>query len=185
MKVILASSSPRRREIMKLLGIEFEVIPPKTEEKSDSISPVILARKLAKEKAYSVWKDNRNALVIGADTIVFFGGKIIGKPSDEEEAYAILKSLSGNWHTVVTGVALFFPGGKRIFHDTARVKFRKLEDEEIKNYIKSGEPMDKAGAYGVQGFGATLVERIRGNFHTVMGLPLSKLYTVLRKMGLT
>ncbi|NPB08291.1 MAG: septum formation protein Maf [Aquificae bacterium] len=185
MRVILASSSPRRREIMKLLGLDFEVIPPKAEEKTESNNPVLLARKLAREKAYSVWRENRDALVIGADTVVFFNGRVIGKPSDEEEAFSILRMLSGNWHTVVTGVALFFPGGKVVFHDAARVKFRDLEEEEIRRYVKSGEPMDKAGAYGVQGFGATLVEKIRGNFYTVMGLPVARIYTVLRGLGFT
>jgi len=185
MELILASASPRRREILSLLGLDFKVVPPRVEESKGAGSPYLVARRLAKEKALSVFREHPEALVIGADTVVYFKGKVLGKPKDEEEALKMLKELSGKWHAVVTGVALFYPGGKRVFHDDARVKFRKFSEEEARHYVKTGEPLDKAGAYGVQGFGAVLVEKIRGNFYTVMGLPVHRLYEELRKLGLS
>ena len=184
MRVILASSSPRRSQIFSLLGIEFDVVPAKVEERIIPGKPILTARKLAKEKALSVWKENRNAVVIGADTLVFLGNEIIGKPKNEEEAISILKRLSGRWHSVVTALCVFSPEKIFLTHDIAKVKFRYLEEEEIISYVRSGEPMDKAGAYGVQGFGAVIVERINGNFYTVMGLPIVKLYKILKKINL-
>ncbi|NPA32008.1 MAG: septum formation protein Maf [Aquificae bacterium] len=183
MRVILASSSPRRVQILRNLGLKFETIPAKIEERKVEGKPVLTARKLAREKALSVWRENKDALVIGADTLVFLGNEIIGKPKDAEEAIEILRKLSGRWHSVVTGVALVSPNARLVFHDIARVKFRNLSDEEIWAYVESGEPLDKAGAYGVQGFGSTLVERIHGNFYTVMGLPVVKLYENLKRLG--
>ncbi len=179
MRIILASGSPRRREILSKLNIEFEVIPSDIEETVVSQNPVITARYLSRLKAKSVWLKNKEALVIGADTVVYFRGQILGKPEDEGEAFKMLKSLSGNWHTVVSGVSFFSRTKKLTVHDVARVKFRELSDREIWDYIKSGEPMDKAGAYGIQEFGATIVEKIHGNFYTVMGLPVVKVYRVL------
>ncbi|AAC07569.1 Maf family protein [Aquifex aeolicus] len=184
MRVILASTSPRRSQILSLLGIEFEVIPAKVEEEVIPGKPVLTARKLAKEKALSVWRENRDAVVIGADTLVFLGNEIIGKPKDEKDAVNILKKLSGKWHSVVTALCVYSPEKVFLTHDIAKVKFRELSKEEIISYVKSGEPMDKAGAYGVQGFGATIVERIHGNFYTVMGLPIVKLYKILRELNL-
>ncbi len=181
MRIILASGSPRRKEIFSKLNIEFEVIPADVEEKVVSQNPVITARYLSRLKAKSVWLKNKDALVIGADTVVYFKGKILGKPSSEEEAFKMLRSLSGNWHTVVSGVSFFSYGKKLTVHDVARVKFRELTDEEIMDYIRSEEPMDKAGAYGIQEFGATVVEKIHGNFYTVMGLPIVKVYKVLKE----
>ncbi len=182
MRIILASGSPRRKEILSKLNIEFEVIPSDIEERVVSQNPIITARHLSRLKAKSIWLRNKGALVIGADTVVYFRRKILGKPRSEEEAFEMLKSLSGNWHTVVSGVSFFFYEKKLTVHDVARVKFRELTDEEILDYIKSGEPMDKAGAYGIQEFGATIVERIQGNFYTVMGLPIVKVYRVLKEV---
>ncbi|HID65582.1 MAG TPA: septum formation protein Maf [Aquificaceae bacterium] len=184
MKIILASSSPRRIEILSLLRLKFEIIPAKIREEKIEGKPILTARKLAKEKALAVWKQNRDSVVIGADTLVFLGKEIIGKPGSEEEAFAILRKLSGRWHKVVTAVAILTPFRKVVLHDVAKVKFRNLNDEEIMNYIKTGEPMDKAGAYGVQGFGATIVEKIHGSFYTVMGLPIVKVYEILREYNL-
>ncbi len=178
--LILASSSPRRKEVMSLFGIPFKVIPPRIKENPVG-NPVLTARKLAKEKAISVWKKHKSSLVVGADTLVYVGEKVIGKPYDEREAFRTLKFLSGRYHKVVTAVSFVGKGIRRTFHDVARVKFRKLTDEEILFYISTGEPMDKAGAYGVQGFGATFIERIEGDFYTVMGLPAVKVYSFLRK----
>ncbi|RLJ70874.1 septum formation protein [Hydrogenivirga caldilitoris] len=183
-RVVLASASPRRREILSLLGIEFEVVPSGIEEHTHG-DPITTARRLSYEKALDVWKSNKDALVIGADTLVFVGKEIIGKPRDEEEAFQTLSFLSGRWHRVVTAVSFVSKGFRKTVHDVARVKFRKLSGEEIRFYISTGEPMDKAGAYGVQGFGATIVERIEGNFYTVMGLPIHKVYEVLRKLTMS
>ena len=181
-KLVLASASPRRREILSLLGLEFEVIPSKVEERSFG-NPISTARRLSREKAIEVWRRNKDALVIGADTLVFVGNRIIGKPESEEEAVKILSYLSGRWHRVVTAVSFVGTGVRITLHDTARVKFRKLSMDEIEDYVRSGEPMDKAGAYGFQGFGATIVERINGNFYTVMGLPVGKVYEILKKLS--
>jgi septum formation protein len=182
-RIILASSSPRRREILSLLNLDFEVIPANIEENVRH-SPITTARLLAREKALYVWKRNKNALVLGADTLVFIGGEIIGKPRNEEEAVRILKRLSGRWHRVVTAVSFISFGVRRTIHDIAKVKFRELTEEEINRYVSTGEPLDKAGAYGVQGFGATIVERIEGNFYTVMGLPIEKVYRVFRELSI-
>ncbi len=182
-RLILASASPRRREILSLLGLSFEVIPSKVEERTYG-DPITTARKLSREKALDVWRNNKDALVIGADTLVFIDGKIIGKPKDEEEAVRILEYLSGRWHRVVTAVSFVGPGVRKTVHDVARVKFRRLTTEEIKHYVGTGEPMDKAGAYGVQGFGSTVVEKIEGNFYTVMGLPIVKVYQVLKEISI-
>jgi len=184
MRIILASSSPRRSQILSLLGLEFEVIPAKINEEVVLGKPILTARKLAKEKAISVWRENKDAIVIGADTLVFLGNEIIGKPKNEEEAISILKRLSGKWHSVVTALCVCTPKKIYLTHDVARVKFRDLSEEEILQYVKTGEPLDKAGAYGVQGFGAVVVEKIHGNFYTVMGLPVVKLYEILKKLNL-
>jgi len=182
MRIILASGSPRRKEILSKLNLEFEVLPANVEEKAVSSNPIITARHLSRLKAKAVWLKNKDALVIGADTVVYLRGKVLGKPKSEEEAYNMLRNLSGNWHTVVSSVSFFSYAKKLTIHDVAKVKFRKLTEKEIWDYIKSGEPMDKAGAYGIQEFGATIVEKIRGNFYTVMGLPIVKVYQVLKEV---
>ncbi|WP_457600651.1 Maf family protein [Hydrogenivirga sp.] len=180
-ELILASSSPRRREILSLMGVKFRVLPARIEEKPLA-QPLLTARKLAREKALWVWRRNKNSLVLGADTLVFVGDQIIGKPKDEEDAFRILSFLSGRWHRVVTAVSFVGKGVRLTLHDVARVRFRRLSEKEIKEYISTGEPMDKAGAYGVQGYGATVVERIEGSFYTVMGLPAHRVYEVLKKL---
>lgn len=182
MRIILASGSPRRKEILSKLNLEFEVLPANVEEEAVSSNPIITARSLSRLKAKAVWLKNKDALVIGADTVVYFRGKVLGKPKNEQEAFSMLRSLSGNWHMVVSSVSFFSYAKKLTIHDVAKVKFRKLTEKEIWDYIKSGEPMDKAGAYGIQEFGATIVEKIRGNFYTVMGLPIVKVYQVLKEV---
>ncbi len=182
-RIILASASPRRREILSLLGLNFDVIPSEVEEHLHG-DAITTARRLSYEKALDVWRKNREALVIGADTLVFVGDRVIGKPEREEDAMRILSYLSGRWHRVVTAVSFVGFGVRRTVHDIARVKFRKLSLREIEDYVRTGEPMDKAGAYGVQGFGAVVVERIEGNFYTVMGLPIVKVYKVLKGLSI-
>ncbi|WP_448584699.1 Maf family protein [Thermocrinis sp.] len=178
---ILASESKRRVEILKMLGYRFFVVPSRIEEEYRENS-LITARRLAYQKALKVWKEYKFSTVLGADTIVMLDDKIFGKPKNKIEAKNMLKSLSGRWHKVITAVAILSPKGKVLFHDTAWVKFRNIDEEEIDEYIKTGEPLDKAGAYGVQGLGAKFLEKIRGDFYTVMGLPASKTDRALRSL---
>ncbi|MCS6957004.1 MAG: Maf family protein [Aquificaceae bacterium] len=177
--LVLASESKRRVQILKMLGFNFLVIPSYIEENHMG-HPVLTARRLAFRKAFTVWKDYKFATVLGADTIVVLGNKILGKPRDKEDAKAMLRNLSGKWHKVITGVAILSPKGKISFHDTVWVKFAPLSNKEIEEYVDTEEPMDKAGAYAVQGIGARFIEKISGDFYTVMGLPASKTYRILK-----
>ncbi|MFN3870165.1 MAG: Maf family protein [Aquificaceae bacterium] len=177
--LILASQSKRRVQILTMLGFKFLVIPSYVEE-NHSGNPLLTARRLAFKKAFAVWKDYKFATVIGADTVVVLDKRILGKPRDEQEAKDMLRDLSGRWHRVITAVCVISPKARVHFHDMAWVKFRKIEEEEIEEYVKTQEPMDKAGAYAVQGVGAKFVEKIKGDFYTVMGLPASKTYRVLK-----
>lgn len=181
-KLILASQSPRRKEILEKMGLEFSVCPSKAEEKIDpNMHPDEMVLNLAKRKASEVYKrQDPDCVVIGSDTMVFLDGKAMGKPADKQRAYQMLKDLSGREHEVKTAIYL---KGKDIDTGsvcTTKVKFRSLSDQEIYAYIQTGEPMDKAGAYGIQGRGCILAEKIDGDFFCVMGLPASLLYTVLR-----
>ena len=180
--LVLASSSPRRIELLSMMGLEFEVIPARIREDRE-VDPITTARKLSRKKALHVWRKRKDALVIGADTLVYMDGKVFGKPSSPEDAYRILSSLSGRWHRVVTAVSLVGLGVRITFHDVTRVKFRRLSEGDIREYIATGDPMDKAGAYGVQGIGSTIVERIEGSFYTVMGLPVHRLYRELKRLS--
>jgi septum formation protein len=186
-EIILASASPRRSELLKQVGIKFEVIPSNIKETIDeSLKPEEYAKILSYEKALSVAKGLKSpSVVLGADTIVVKNGMIMGKPQDEEEAFGMLKSLQGDWHEVITGITLIESSGFesiREFEKT-RVKMRLLSEKDIKAYIKTGEPMDKAGAYGIQGVGALLVEKIEGCYFNVVGLPLNRLGLMLEKFG--
>lgn len=178
--LILASNSKRRVDILRMLGFKFLVIPSGVDESISEYSPILTARRLAFKKSFTVWKDYKYATVIGADTLVVADGKVLGKPKDTQQAVQMLHILSGRWHDVITGVCIISTGKRIVFHDIARVKFRHIEDKEIKEYILTCEPLDKAGAYAVQGFGATFVEKIVGDFYTVMGLPVGKTYKLLR-----
>lgn len=178
--LVLASESKRRVQILSMLGFKFLVIPSYVEERHRG-APVLTARRLAFKKAFTVWKDYKFATVLGADTIVVLGNRIMGKPLDKEDAKDMLSS-SGRWHRVITGVCIIHPKGKVSFHDTAWVKFRPVKEEEIEEYVEREEPMDKAGAYAIQGMGARFVEKIVGDFYTVMGLPASKTYGVLKNV---
>lgn len=200
LRLILASQSPRRTEILEMMGLEgrFTASPsPLDEEKlqvelsQKQISPPDYARTLAERKAHAYGVeavDTANggvALIIGSDTIVDLEGQIMEKPTNEEVAHSMLSSLSGRWHQVHTGVAVYAVGSSTStgdepqlmfsFTDTARVKFSTLTDRDIKAYIDTKEPFDKAGSYGIQGIGGQLVEKIEGDFFTVMGLPMHRL----------
>ena len=181
--IVLASGSPRRREILSDLGIKFRVeISGADESIPEGTSPDLAVRRLSLLKAADVAKNQpENALVIGADTVVVSDGEILGKPTDEEDAVKMLKSLSGREHSVLTGIsALRRSDGKgvSVFEET-KVRFRKLSEEEILKYVKTGEPMDKAGAYGIQGLGSLLIEKIDGDYFNVVGLPACRLARLL------
>jgi len=190
MKVILASSSPRRRQILELIGLkDFEVIPPEVSEIKVKKPHDVKLNALAKAKFVENLLKNQKeeGLVIASDTAVFLNGRFLGKPSSVEEAKRMLKSLSGNWHTVYTSLAVLKVDktgkvDKRLKLHSTRVKFRKLSDREIDWYIATGEPLDKAGAYGIQGYGAIFVEKLVGDYFTVMGLPAAGLYEALKEL---
>jgi len=181
-KLILASRSPRRAEILKKAKVEFEIkIPPNLKEESSSSDPAEHVLSLSKRKATSVSNQVEEAIVLGADTTVVLDGEILGKPQNKEEAFLILKKLSGRTHRVYTGITLVNRYNGKIIsdYDSTEVKFNQLEDNKIVAYINTGEPMDKAGAYGIQGMGGFLVESIRGSLDNVIGLPTEKLKEML------
>ena len=179
--LILASNSPRRSKLLKDTGLDFIVVPSNLEETFDEkLKPQDLAMELAKMKAIHVAAKHPEDVVIGADTIVVFEDQILGKPVDEEDAYRMLKLLSGERHTVYTGVALVRGEKVETFVSATEVSMKSLSDIEIHNYIKTKEPMDKAGAYGIQGDGGNLVDHYKGDFFTIMGLPLKDLLEALK-----
>ncbi len=184
MILVLASGSPRRREILELLGLEHEVRPPAVDEQLRSgEDPGVEARRLAVEKA-SATAGDRDDLILAADTLVVLGEETLGKPVDEADAIRMLMKLQGRRHEVYTGLAL--RAGSRIESGVAvtRVWFRSLDAAECEEYVASGEPLDKAGAYGIQGLGAALVQRIEGEYFNVMGLPVQLLLSLLARFGL-
>lgn len=194
MKVILASASPRRKELLQLLEIPFEIIKSTVEEKITKTIPYEVVEELSEQKAMDVFMtvkkemEDKNSLseaflVIGSDTVVAIDGMILGKPKDEEDAFQMLKRLSGKSHQVYTGVTLIKYDGekqsKNVFHEKTEVVFQKMSDKEILDYIATKEPMDKAGSYGIQGFGAKFVKEIHGDYFNVVGLPVSRVYKEL------
>lgn len=184
-KVVLASASPRRRELLSLVGIEHVVLPSNIDETMHPGElPAAHATRLAEEKARVIARAHRDAVVIGADTVVVLDGRVLGKPRTVEEAREMLCALNGRTHRVVTAVAVAYQGNTRSGVEEVSVTFTKLSNEEIDAYVATREGMDKAGAYGIQGFGATIVERIEGDYFAVMGLPLARLVGLLRETGL-
>lgn len=174
-RIVLASASPRRRELMALAGFEFEVITADVDEVLDpSLAPHELVMSLSFQKASAVAKDNVDAVVIGADTVVVLDGKVLGKPHSEEEAVQMLRDLSGNTHEVYTGVCIIKGDRVHKFYECTKVTFWPLEDELIARYVASKEPMDKAGSYGIQGKGSVLVKGIEGDYFNVVGFPVSR-----------
>ncbi len=181
-KIILASASPRRRELLGMIGVEYECVSPQVEEMNLSENngkKVVSYNALIKAKC----AQKNGYVTIGADTAVYFNGKGYGKPKNEEEAFRFLKELSGNTHTVYTGVAVITDDDELLTAVETQVTFRELTDEEIMYYIKSGSPLDKAGAYGIQDFGAVFVSEIKGDFFNVVGLPITTLQQLLVKCG--
>lgn len=174
MGILLASSSPRRRELLERAGLVFRVVASPAEEIHDeTMEPWRLCEENALLKARAVAVDHPDEVVIGADTLVFSDGRALGKPRDLEDARSMLRALSGKTHRVCTGVCLIFPGGvEDVFHDLTEVVFREFGDEVIRGYFAKVDPLDKAGAYGIQEHGEMLVSGIRGSFENVMGLPV-------------
>ena len=183
-RVILASASPRRRELLDLVGIAHDVHPADIDETyRDGEEAAAHAERLAREKGETIAAQYPGAIVISADTIVVVDGLVLGKPRDEAEAARMLSMLSGQTHVVLTAVAVTYRGQMRSGVESVRVTFRTLDRERIGAYIATAEPMDKAGAYGIQGFGATLVERIDGDYFAVMGLALARMVDLLQEIG--
>lgn len=181
--IILASASPRRKQLLKMAGIHFSVVPADIPEIVPEDMPQEKeSQYLAAIKAGYVLSENENSIVIGADTTVLCEGRVLGKPKDKEEAKEMLRFLSGKTHEVYTGVAIVSKDVNDCFTSVTKVEFYELSDEEIDWYISTREPMDKAGAYGIQGFGCRLVKRIEGDYFTVMGLPVAEVARHLDKI---
>lgn len=183
-RVILASQSPRRRDLLDLVRIVHEVRPADIDERYlPGETPRAHAERLAREKAQAIHEDD-DAVVIGSDTIVVVDGDVLGKPKDEVDAARMLRRLSGRTHIVITAVAVSWRGRIESGAEEVDVTFHPLDDEAIAGYIATGEPMDKAGAYGIQGYGATIVQRVDGDYFAVMGLPLQRLVRICERLGL-
>lgn len=190
MKVILASKSPRRIEILEKIVKEFEVVQSNFDENTIDFKGDIekYVKDLSRNKAIEVSKRlSEPSIVIAADTVVFQNGKVLEKPKNEEDAFSMLSSLSGNTHKVYSGICLINTYDDTVVTDCdcTEVRFSELNPRQIRNYINSGEPMDKAGAYGIQGLGGAFVEGIKGCYYNVMGLPLNKLYKALENYDIT
>jgi septum formation protein len=171
--VVLASASPRRQQLLRTLIPDFEVVVSEVDEDALTVpDPRRTAERLAEAKAQAVAALRPDALIIGGDTVVALGQLQLAKPSDEQDAERMLSLLSGQTHEVITGLSLVWPGGRQTFSDSARVTFRSLDYREISAYVHSGEPMDKAGAYAIQGGASTFVAKLEGHISTVIGFPL-------------
>lgn len=182
-RIILASNSPRRKDLMKYLDYDYEIIASNVEEIIDpKLEHEELVMDLAFQKAYAIFKDNKEAIVLGFDTLVVIDDYVLGKPKDEAEAKLFLKLLSGRTHRVLTGVSILTSGYSKSFYSDALVTFIDLDEQEIDDYIKTKEPMDKAGAYGIQAYGARLVKSISGDYFTIVGFPVSKVYLEMKKI---
>jgi septum formation protein len=188
MKLILASASPRRRELLTQVGVSFVIEVSDVEEVlDDTLSPELQVQSLALQKAQAVAAQHKDGLVLGADTVVVDAGSLLGKPQNTEEAAEMLRSLSGKWHQVMTAVVLVDANDTKhewTSVEITNVKFRDLTEDDIAAYVATGESMDKAGAYGIQGYGALLVERIEGCYNNVVGLPLQLVAKGLRNWGI-
>ena len=201
-QIILASQSPRRKELLEQIGLEFEICPAKGEEVISKTIPEEVVMELSKQKAEEVaamvcsysneHKDittPSDILVIGADTVVAYDGKVLGKPTDEADAKRMLSMLSGNTHSVFTGVTLVLIDksgrtGELVFYEKTDVTMHPMSEEEMDRYIATGEPMDKAGSYGIQGKCAIYIQKIDGDYNNVVGLPITRIYQELKKIGI-
>lgn len=183
-KIVLASASPRRRELMQLITDSFEIRVSDAEEKTeDGLSPAETVCTLAQLKAAAVYNKNEDEIIIAADTVVAVDGNILGKPKDRSDAAEMLKELSGRKHSVYTGVCIKTTDTEKVFYVCSDVYFYQLTEDEINDYILTGEPDDKAGAYGIQGKGSLLVEKIDGDYFNIVGLPVSRLAKELKELN--
>jgi septum formation protein len=183
-KIILASASPRRAEILRTVNWPFETLPlniDETRQPGEDASTYV--QRLARAKAEAAALRSPDSLIVGADTTVVIGDQILEKPDDHDDARRMLRQLSGHWHKVLTGVAIINASELRVAYETTEVKFAVMSQDEIDWYVSSGEPMDKAGAYAIQGRGARFIEGIRGDYFNVMGLPVRLLYEMLRQFS--
>jgi septum formation protein len=180
--IILASGSPRRNELLSLLDIPFEVCASKVEEVVDETSlPEDIVMSLALQKAHDVARNMKDAIVLGADTVVVIDGQVLGKPENRQDAAATLRRLSGRTHEVFTGVAIVSREKATTFYERTEVTFYELTEEDITAYLQTGEPFDKAGSYGIQGRGAVLVRKIAGDYYSVVGLPIARVARELQR----
>ena len=185
MALLLASASPRRRELLTLAGVDFTVCVSNADESVPAGTPPAQAAMLtAEKKARAVAQSHPEDAVLGADTIVVDGDAVLGKPHSPGEAKAMLRELSGKTHAVITGVCIVKDGQAETFYHESKVTFYPLSDAEIDAYVATGEPMDKAGAYGIQGRGCTLVERIEGDYFNIVGLPVAEVVRRLKTAGI-
>ncbi len=185
MKIILASKSPRRRDILEVMGVDFEIdVADADESVSDEFSPVEAVCEISKRKADAVLERHKDedCIVISADTVVVIDGKIIGKPKDEEDAFNTIKSLSARTHEVYTGFTVCGSGKTKTDFEVTKVHFKELNDDDIRRYVATGEPMDKAGAYGIQQKGNLFVEYIHGDYYNVVGFPISKICVTIKEL---
>ena len=187
--IILASNSPRRKEILSQVGIEFTVIPSTLEEKTTSTCPKEIVMELSRQKARDIISRQEGpVMVIGSDTVVAIGDQILGKPKSKEDAFRMISMLQGDYNEVHTGVTVIVKREdgtleETTFNEAAKVKIAEMTTQEIESYIATNEPMDKAGAYAIQGKFACYVERIEGDFYTIVGLPIARLYQVMKAMN--
>lgn len=185
--IVLASASPRRKELLEQVGLKFEVEPSNyVEDTSSKLKPHELAKAISRDKALAVGGKRKDAVVIAADTFIVFRDKVMGKPRSEVEAKEMLVALSGKTHSVITGFTVLDTADDRIVSKSVetRIHVKRLTPEEVDAYVASREPLDKAGAYGIQGLGAVLVDRIEGDYFNVMGLPLNALTESLKEFGI-
>ena len=180
--IILASASPRRKEILELADLDFDIMPSNAEEITTKTAPHEVVMELATIKAKDIYeKSDEQSVIVGADTVVAYQGQILGKPKDEADAKRMLSMLSGQTHEVYTGVCVIEDGEAKTFYEETKVTFYEISDEQIDHYIKSGEPMDKAGSYGIQGKAAIFIKGIEGDYYNVVGFPIARFLQEITK----
>lgn len=180
--IILASASPRRKEILELADLEFDVMPSDAQEITTKTAPNEVVMELASIKAKDIYKKSeKQSMIVGADTVVAYQGQILGKPTDKADAKRMLTMLSGQTHEVYTGVCVIEDGKTKTFYEETKVTFYEISDEQIDHYIKTGEPMDKAGSYGIQGKAAVFIKGIEGDYYNVVGFPIARFLQEITK----
>lgn len=181
--IILASASPRRKEILELADLKFDIMPSNAQEITTKTAPNEVVMELASIKAKDIYnkKSEKQSMIVGADTVVAYQGQILGKPTDEADAKRMLTMLSGQTHEVYTGVCIIEDGKTKTFYEETKVTFYEISDEQIDHYIKTGEPMDKAGSYGIQGKAAVFIKGIEGDYYNVVGFPIARFLQEITK----